>query len=72
MKLTQAEERCNYILDFIKMYTEKKGYPPTRREIAEFLDIYSTSLVTYYLKKLETDGEIKIAPHTARGIKVIG
>ena len=40
------------IYDFIKNFSEDKGYPPSVRDIGAYFNIKSTSTVHYYLQKL--------------------
>lgn len=47
------------IYEFLKTYTEDKGYPPTIREICEAVSLKSTSTVHGHLKRLEKKGMIK-------------
>ncbi len=49
-----------------------KGYPPSIREIGEAADISSTSVVTYYLKQLETWGYIERDAKFSRALRLTG
>ena len=42
----------NQIYEFLKNYTESKGYPPSVREICEAVSLRSTSTVHGHLKRL--------------------
>ena len=57
------------MLEFMKQYYAERGFPPSRREIADFLHNSSTSVVNFYLNKLEKLQEIELTPATSRGIK---
>ena len=60
------------VFDYLVRYkTDNDGLSPTYRMIAEELEISSTSVVKYYLKKLEAGGMIAFG-HKGRGIKIIG
>lgn len=60
--------RHQRVLNFIKEYLEKNGYPPSIREIGEATGISSTSVVTYYLKQLEELGLIRRGQNVSRAI----
>lgn len=59
------------ILDFIKNQIQKKGYPPSVREICEGVNLKSTSTVHRHLEKLETKGYIRKDPTKPRAIEVL-
>ena len=48
-----ASPRATAILHFLRSYHANNGYAPTYREIAEGVELKTTSTVTYHLKKLE-------------------
>lgn len=64
------EVKMDYeILSFIKTFIDKNGYSPSVREIADGLDIKSTSTVQFHIEKLEKLGVIikeKGIPRTLR------
>ncbi|BCJ86468.1 hypothetical protein skT53_14530 [Effusibacillus dendaii] len=62
--------RQNEILDYIKQYIAKKGYPPTCREIGKGIYL-STSSVHKHLATLEEKGVIQRDPETPRAIRVL-
>ena len=49
-------ERQQQVLDFIARSIERRGYPPTLREIGEHMGIRSTNGVNDHLKALEKKG----------------
>lgn len=58
------------VLEFIKKYkVEGPGDSPTRRQIADALEISSTNTVQYILKGLEKKGKIRLV---GRRIEVVG
>ena len=59
------------ILFFIKKEIERKGYPPTVREICQGVGIKSTSTVYYDLEKLENKSYIRKDPSKTRAIEII-
>ena len=59
------------ILEFVKEYSDKHGYPPTMREIAEGTSISGVSVVRYNLLMLERQGLVQIAANQARSIRVL-
>lgn len=58
------------IYEFLKDYTENKGYPPSVREICEAVSLTSTSTVHGHLKRLEKKGLIKRDPSKPRALEI--
>ncbi|MDX1614611.1 MAG: transcriptional repressor LexA [Candidatus Promineifilaceae bacterium] len=58
------------ILEFVSQYIQRKGRPPTIREIGEATDISSTSVVTYNLSKLREKGLVDREPDVSRGLRL--
>ena len=56
IKLTKKQE---LVLNYIKEYTAKHGFPPAVREIAKGVGLNSPSSVHSHIKRLERDGFIK-------------
>lgn len=52
-------DRQRVVLEFIQSRLDEVGYPPTIREIGEFLGIRSTNGVSDHLKALEKKGFLK-------------
>lgn len=59
------------IMDFIRRFEERNGYPPSIRDIARGCNISSTSVVKYNLNILQNCGYIRCHGEVARGIEVI-
>lgn len=59
------------IYEFLKNYTENKGYPPSIREICEAVSLSSTSTVHGHLQRLERKGMIKRDPTKPRALEII-
>ena len=55
-----SNDKQSEIYNFLKVYTETKGYPPSVREICEAVSLSSTSTVHGHLKRLEKKGLINI------------
>ena len=68
MRNTRIEMK---MLDMIKSYIKEHGYSPTVREIAEILDIKSTSTAQKHLNMLEKEGYITKMDSAPRTIRVI-
>ncbi len=64
-------ERQRKILQFLKEYTSRSGYPPTLREIARNFRIKWTQGIEKHLGALERKGYIKRSSR-ARGIEILG
>ncbi|KRF19781.1 LexA family transcriptional regulator [Nocardioides sp. Soil797] len=65
--LTPRQQR---ILNSISDSLERKGYPPSMREIGETVGLTSSSSVSHQLKVLEAKGFIKRDPNRPRAIQV--
>ncbi|MBZ2173804.1 transcriptional repressor LexA [Schnuerera sp. xch1] len=59
------------ILHFIKNQIQKKGYPPSVREICKGVNLKSTSTVHRHLEKLENKGYIRKDPTKPRAIEIL-
>ncbi len=58
------------IFNFIRTFLDKKGYPPTVRDIMKGCVLSSTSVVDYHLKQLDKAGYLKRDPEVSRGIEL--
>lgn len=59
------------ILHFMKGQIQKKGYPPSVREICKGVNLKSTSTVHRHLEKLEAKGYIRKDPTKPRAIEIL-
>jgi repressor LexA len=64
-------ERQQEIMDFILSEVDKKGYPPSVREIGEAVGLSSSSSVHAQLEKLEQLGYLRRDPTKPRAIEVL-
>ena len=62
--------RQRLILSMIKESTERRGYPPTIREMGEAVGLASPSSVTHQLKALEAKGFLSRDPKRPRALMV--
>jgi len=67
----KLSERQRGMIDFIRRFTQDKGYPPTIRQIGEAVSISSTSVVNYNLNKLEKDGYLTRDLKVSRGVRLV-
>lgn len=65
--LTPRQQR---ILETIRASLDKRGYPPSMREIGETVGLTSSSSVAHQLKVLENKGFIKRDPKRPRALQV--
>ncbi|MBM7836643.1 transcriptional repressor LexA [Clostridium sardiniense] len=68
--MLEGKDKQSQIYDFLKNYTENKGYPPSVREICEAVSLKSTSTVHGHLKRLEKKGLIKRDPTKPRALEI--
>lgn len=71
-KSMEMNEKVIEIYNYIKTAQEERGYPPSIREICSEFDIKSTSSGSYYLRKLEEMGMIRINYGKSRAIELTG
>ncbi|AYE32977.1 transcriptional repressor LexA [Clostridium septicum] len=69
---TKVKDKQLEIYEFLKLYIENKGYPPSVREICSAVSLKSTSTVHSYLKKLENNGLIRRDPTKPRALEILG
>lgn len=70
----EAEElpiRQKEVLEVIRTWVERFGYPPSVREIGEAVGLTSTSSVAYQLRALEQKGYLRRDPNRPRAIGVL-
>lgn len=58
------------VLNFIRAYTRRHGYPPSMREIGDGVGLSSLSSVAYQLDRLELEGKITRNPRISRSVVV--
>lgn len=68
--MPRTSNKGEEILHFIHEQTEKKGYPPSVREICEAVNLRSTSTVHAQLKKLEQGGFLAKDDLKTRALKL--
>jgi repressor LexA len=66
--LTARQEQT---LDFIRKSIEDRGYPPTLREIGEYMGIRSTNGVNDHLRALERKGYLRREDMKSRALKLV-
>ncbi|NDI35630.1 transcriptional repressor LexA [Chengkuizengella sediminis] len=69
--MNKLSTRQQSILDFIKEEVQKKGYPPSVREIGEAVGLASSSTVHGHLERLEKKGFIRRDPTKPRAIEIL-
>jgi repressor LexA len=58
------------MLDFIRKFSVRNGYPPSIREIGEAVGISSTSVVNYNLNRLVEHGYLDRDQNVSRGLRL--
>ncbi|WEG11533.1 transcriptional repressor LexA [Pullulanibacillus sp. KACC 23026] len=67
----ELSKRQQAIVDFIRSEVDKKGYPPSVREIGDAVGLASSSTVHGHLSRLEKKGIIRRDPTKPRAIELI-
>jgi repressor LexA len=65
--LTTRQQR---ILEHLRDFMERRGYPPSMREIGEAVGLTSSSSVAHQLKVLEEKGFVRRDPNRPRALEV--
>jgi repressor LexA len=63
--------RQRKVLEVIRAAVERRGYPPSVREIGEAVGLTSTSSVAHQLKVLQEKGYLRRDPHRPRAMEVL-
>ena len=66
----KLSERQQNMLEYIALYIDDAGRPPTIREIGQAVNISSTSVVNYNLTKLNEKGFIDRDSDVSRGLRL--
>jgi repressor LexA len=66
--LTKRQEQT---LSYIRQSIEQRGYPPTLREIGEYMGIRSTNGVNDHLRALERKGYLRREDMKSRALRVV-
>ncbi len=72
MRNTEATDKQQKVLDYVKEEIKKNGYAPSVREICKALDLKSTSTVHGYLSRLQKKGLIQKAALKPRTLRIVG
>lgn len=67
---TGLTPRQRRILEVIREQVERRGYPPSMREIGDAVGLTSTSSVSHQLHALERKGFLRRDPHRPRAVDV--
>ncbi|WP_179812215.1 transcriptional repressor LexA [Allostreptomyces psammosilenae] len=65
-------ERQRKVIDVIRDSVQRRGYPPSMREIGQAVGLSSTSSVAHQLMALERKGYLRRDPHRPRAYEVRG
>src|SRR3954469_24264655 len=67
---TGLTPRQRRVLEVIRDSVERRGYPPSMREIGEAVGLTSTSSVSHQLATLERKGFLRRDPNRPRAVEV--
>jgi len=68
--LTDLTARQSQLLNFIRKFTAKSGYPPTVREMADYMEVAFNNGVVCHLKALKKKGCVEWEPNKARSVRL--
>jgi repressor LexA len=63
-------EKQRAIFEFVRIYMEKHGMPPTRQEIADAFEFKSANAAQQHLEAIVRKGWLIFRPGAARGIRL--
>jgi repressor LexA len=69
--MEKLTDKQNQVLDTIKRFVAKRGFPPTVREIGKELNLSSPATTHFHLDKLESKGYIKKNKSKNRTIELL-
>ena len=69
--MERLTDRQNQILDTIKKFIAKNGYPPTVREIGTLLNLSSPATTHFHLNRLENKGYIRKSKSKNRSLELL-
>ena len=67
---TGLTKRQRLVLEFLREEIERRGYPPSMREIGDAVGLSSVSSVAHQLRTLEGMGYVKRDPHRPRALEI--
>ena len=70
--MEKLTNRQNEVLDYIKSYVAKHGYPPTVREIGKALGLNSSATIQSHISSLENKGYIRKTNSKYRSLEIVG
>ena len=70
--MKQLTAKQQQIYDYIVSFSSEHGYPPSVREIGEYMGLKSPSTVHFHLKGLQSAGYITQAAGKTRAISIAG
>ncbi len=70
--MRQMTKRQRDVLEFIRGFIAKNGFPPTRVEIAEGMGYRSPNAADGQVNALCRHGAIELIRGVARGIRIVG
>lgn len=68
----RLQERESRIMQYVEMFHDAHGLPPTQRDIADHLGLKSTSQVSLALERMERMGKITRMQGIGRSVRVVG
>lgn len=72
MRKPGVSETRQRVLQFIRDFTDERGYAPTVRDIVKGCNLSSTAVVQHHLNILERQGYLRRDPQVFRSIQLVG
>lgn len=69
--MNEELSKQDLLLEFLRSYTERRGYPPSTREMTEALGFRSVESIHRLLRTLREDGKVTWEPRKARTLRIV-
>ena len=67
----RIQAKTDKLYEYIKKYQSQNGFPPSLREMCAYMNINSTSTISYYLDYIEQEGKIRRGAYKNRAIEIL-
>lgn len=71
MSVNVEPTKQEQLLDYLRVYTDSRGYPPSTREMTAALGFRSVESIHRLLRVLKEDGKVTWEPRKARTLRIV-
>lgn len=69
--MSEQPSKRDQLLDYLRIYTDNHGYPPSTREMTTALGFRSVESIHRLLRSLKEDGKVTWEPRKARTLRIV-